>query len=137
MADETDSHLDALYEEYQRQRANLADLHRRMSEVSGTAVSPRREVSVTVTNQGAITELKFPTNAYKKLAPTELAELLTSTIAKAQEQVRGQSADIIAPLLPEGIDAGAIMAGSADIGKMLPEDPQPHSLVRDQLSRWR
>jgi hypothetical protein len=121
--------------EYERRRAGLADLQRQLAGLTATVVSKRREVSVTVGNQGVITELKFPTSAYRRLAPNELAALLTRTISEARENMLDQMAGIMAPMLPPELNAKDLLTGALSAEEIVPDEPGMPPLVREKLDR--
>jgi hypothetical protein len=127
--------IEDFFEEYRQQRSGLGDLKRRMLAVSATVLSPRREVSVTVGHSGVVTGLAFPTNAYKQLTPKELADLLLNTIREAKDQAAVAAADIIAPLLPAGLNARELMRGNLSLDEMVPAEPRLHPIVEEQLRR--
>lgn len=108
---------------YTRIRAQTQDVRRRMGEISCTATSPRRVVSVTVGRGGQVTALTFPTNAYRRLSPIELSKIIMATIGDARELALGEAAAIMAPMLPPGFDAAAMVRGDADFERLLPADP--------------
>lgn len=114
--------VEMLREEYESQIANLSEMQRRMSEISATAVSPRRELSVTVSHQGVITELKFLTSAYRGLAKNELAELVTRTIAEARDKVTDQTAQLLAPLMPPGLNARDLLTRTTSAEVRVPDE---------------
>ncbi|MER7011914.1 YbaB/EbfC family nucleoid-associated protein [Saccharopolyspora sp. NPDC000359] len=119
MVSEVDQrNVEMLQEEFERQRANVGEMQRRLGGISATAVSPRREVSVSVGNQGELTEIKFPSSAHRRLPAKELAELITRTYREAREKVMNQVVDAMSPALP-GIDAKALLSGK------LPADALP------------
>ncbi|MCX2731757.1 YbaB/EbfC family nucleoid-associated protein [Saccharopolyspora sp. NFXS83] len=113
--------VEMLQEEFERQRSQVGEMQQRLRELSATVVSPRREVSVTVGSQGVLQDLHFPTSTYRKLPKNELAELITDTIAAAREKALDQTAAVIAPSLPEGLDPKAMLKGDIDVASM----PQP------------
>lgn len=100
---------------YQRQRENLTAAKERIDEATGTATSARREVTATVGRTGEVTELTFPTSAYKRMAPAELAGVIVRTIAQARQQAIDASAEELAPMLPPGFSARDLMAGKVDV----------------------
>lgn len=100
---------------YQRQRENLTAAKERIDEATGTATSARREVTATVGRTGEVTELTFPTSAYKRMAPAELAGVIVRTIAQARQQAIDASAEQLAPMLPPGFSARDLMAGKVDV----------------------
>jgi DNA-binding protein YbaB len=109
---------------YHKRLDDLAESSRKLAEVSATVVAARQVVSVTIGGQGEITDVKFPTGAYKNMTPAELAEVILKTAKDAREQALSKSAKVLAPMLPDGFSADAIVAGTADLKSMLPAEPR-------------
>ncbi|WP_033346214.1 YbaB/EbfC family nucleoid-associated protein [Catenuloplanes japonicus] len=127
-------HIETLFAEYERHRESASDLQRRLNEVSATATSPRREVTVTAGPQGALTGIAFPTGATRRLPPAELAALIMKTYADAREQVMDASAALLAPMLPPGIDAAAMVRGESSTDALMPPGAPPMvNSVREAL----
>lgn len=118
-----DDELEGILAEFQSKRNELFGLQERMSEVSASQVAPRNVVSVTVGQQCDILEVKFPGRAYKSMTPGELGKVVTETIRKAQEQVREQVAELIAPMLPGGIPVKDLLAGRVSADSVLADNP--------------
>ncbi|RKT86453.1 YbaB/EbfC DNA-binding family protein [Saccharopolyspora antimicrobica] len=127
--------VEMLREAYEHQVTELAERQRRLSEVSATAVSPRRELSVTVGPQGVITELKFLTSAYRRLAKNELSELVTRTIADARAKLTEELAEVMAPMMPPGMDVKAVLNGTVSAEQMAPDESKLPTLLRERLNR--
>ena len=125
--------LDEAMAHYRDQRASALDYQRRLGEVAATATSPRRVVSVTVGGQGQVTDLSFPTGAYKRMAPAELSAAILATIDEARESALDQAAELLAPMLPPGLDARQVMRGTADIGAVLPAEAPVIGLPEEEL----
>ncbi|HEX3783013.1 MAG TPA: YbaB/EbfC family nucleoid-associated protein [Pseudonocardiaceae bacterium] len=121
-----------LMAKYAQVREQTRELQRRMAEISCTATSPRRVVSVTVGRQGEVTAMKFPTSAYKRMTPIELAAVIMETLGEAREQALNESAQLMAPMLPAGLDAQAMVRGTVDFDKMLPADPRSRTSLLSQ-----
>lgn len=115
--------LEEALTQYQRRRAELAEFQRNAAEVSATVTAPRKVVSVTIGNAGVVKEIKFPTAAYKNLSGPELAKVLVQTIEDARSQALDKVADLLAPMLPPGLDSRQVVRGTADLEKVMPEDP--------------
>ena len=131
-----DHRLESIFEEYQRQRGALSDLHRRVQEISVTVASPRREVEVTVNHGGSLTDISFVGTGYRRLAPRELSDLILKTLADAKEKAAAESAEIIAPLMPAGVNARDLVAGRLGIEPLAPSDgPRLPQIIREQLQR--
>ncbi|WP_433261109.1 YbaB/EbfC family nucleoid-associated protein [Actinosynnema sp. CS-041913] len=110
--------------QYHEQRAGLADLQRALGEVSCSATAPRKVVTVSVGSQGEVTSLKFPTEAYKRMVPAELAEVILTTINDARSQALDETAKLLGAIMPPQFDARAIVEGKADLQAMMPAEPR-------------
>ncbi|MEC3975214.1 YbaB/EbfC family nucleoid-associated protein [Amycolatopsis sp. H20-H5] len=109
--------------QYREQQAGLVEFQRALGNISCSATAPRQVVTVSVGCQGEVTSLRFPTDAYKRMVPAELSEVILATINEARAQAMDEYAELLSPLLPEGINAKDIVTGKADLGAMLPADP--------------
>ena len=127
--------IEGLFQEYERQRNSLAEMQARMSALSATATSPRREVSVTVGQNGVLTDIQFPSGAHKRLTTADLTRLILDTYADAKEQVMNQAAEVLAPVLPDGLDAHKPVRGQAGADAFLPKEPRMVTSVRELLTR--
>ena len=130
-----DDRIEQLFEDYQRQRDSLAQTQRRMSEISASASSPRREVTVTVGQNGVMTDIQFAGSGYRRMAPADLTAAILATYADAKEEALRQAADILAPLLPPGLDASALVRGQAGPDAFLPAEPRIATSVRELLTK--
>jgi DNA-binding protein YbaB len=115
--------LDEALAQYQRRRTELAEFQRNAAEVSATVTAPRKVVSVTIGNAGVVKEIKFPTSAFKNLSGPELAKVLERTIEDARALALDKVADLLAPMLPAGLDPRQVVRGTADLATVMPEDP--------------
>lgn len=122
---------------YQRQRAEASETRRRINEVTGTGSAPRQAVKVTVTAQGELTAVEFPTGAYHRMAPKELAEALMSAFAEARADAMTKVAELIDLRLPPGVRIGDLVEGRVDPGTLLPETPGMPDSVSDYLANGR
>jgi len=108
---------------YRQRRQELADFQRGMAAIAVTVTAPRRVVTVTMGNAGEIREIKFPTAAYRSMTPAELATVVTRTIEDARSEALDRAAELLAAMLPPGVDARQLVRGKGDLTQMLPEDP--------------
>jgi DNA-binding protein YbaB len=127
-----DQQIEQTLAKYREQRAGLGELQRRLSAISYSATSPRQVVSVTVGHQGEVTELKFPSGAYKRMAPAELAAVILSTIGEARSKALDEAASLLSPILPPGVVAKDLVAGKADLQAMMPLEPRTADSVMDR-----
>jgi YbaB/EbfC DNA-binding family len=125
-----DSILNETMAELERQRNHLTQLHHSLSEVNGSALSKRRQVSVTVDARGDITELKFHGLAYRKLSPAELADIIVDTIRQAQQTARTTVLESLGDSLPADAEVADIVSGHYDWSAALEEAlTLPQSLI--------
>ncbi|WP_320773016.1 YbaB/EbfC family nucleoid-associated protein [Streptomyces sp. CRN 30] len=132
-----DEQIEQLQETYRAQLAQVADLQRRMREVTGTATAKAQAMKVTVGPQGELLSVEFPTNAYRRMAPKELADLLVSTVQEARSKATGELAKVLNPHLPDEVEAERLLDGTADVGKLLPADPAMPDAVRAYVEQGR
>ncbi|SEL30945.1 YbaB/EbfC family nucleoid-associated protein [Streptacidiphilus jiangxiensis] len=122
---------------YQKQRAESADTRRRINEVTGTGSAPRQAVKVTVTAHGELTAVEFPTGAYHRMAPKELADALMAAFAEARADALTKVAELTDLRLPPGVRVADLMEGKVDPGALLPESPGMPDSVSDYLANGR
>jgi hypothetical protein len=134
---EFNERIERLFEQYKQQRDGLGALQRKMQAIAVTTVSPRREVSVTVGHGGVVSDVSFPTAAYRRLAPNELTALIMETMNAAKEQAQDQAAAIIAPILPAGLNAKDLVGGRVSPDTLMPPEPRMANSVREQLGLGR
>jgi len=83
-----DSAINEMVADLRRQFENLARLQEGAQQISGSATSPRHQLTATVDSRGALTGIKFHGNAYRTMAPEELATLIVDTVRAAQRDAR-------------------------------------------------
>jgi DNA-binding protein YbaB len=130
---EFNERIESLFEQYKKQREGFGALQQKMQAITVTTTSPRREVSVTVGHGGVVSDVSFPTGAYRRLAPAELTALIMQTMNAAKEQAQEQAAAIIAPMLPQGMNAKDLLNGRASADMLMPPQPRMANSVREQL----
>lgn len=132
-----DQGIEDLLALYRRQREQAAETRRRINEVSGTATAPRQSVKVTVSANGEVTAVEFPTGAYRRMAPKELSEAVLTALAQAREKALEQVAELTSLGLPPGVGVGDLLRGEADPTALLPADPTMPDSVRDYIDNGR
>ena len=132
-----DSEVEDLMRAFRERRAQAGERQRQIAELRATATTPRQTVKVTVDVHGAITALEFPTGAYKRMTPTELAEAITSTVAEAKAKALESLNTVVLPELPAGLNYVDLIQGKADFATALPAEPTMPDLVRDYVETGR
>lgn len=118
-----DEEINTLIARYQRQREEALEAQHKMQEISVTVTAPKRAVTVTVGPQGELTGLRFPTMAYRAMAPNELAALVMTTVEKARAKVLTEITELMSGVLPERLGAANLQAGRLTAEDFLPEQP--------------
>lgn len=122
---------------YRELRQDAVNIQRQMREITGTAVSRRQTVKVTVNVHGEISALEFPTGGYKRMTPTELAEAITATAQEAKAKALEDLNALMEPKLNTGLSFKELVQGKADLVAGLPEEPAMPDDVADYLRRGR
>jgi DNA-binding protein YbaB len=129
-----DRQIEELLAEYRTQRENALELRRRINETTGTATAPKQAVKVTVSAEGEVTAIEFPTGAFRRMAPKELADVLISTIQQARAKAMAATAELMNPHLPAGVTTADLLEGKADPTTLLSEEPAMPDPVRDYVN---
>ncbi|MFE4630171.1 YbaB/EbfC family nucleoid-associated protein [Streptomyces mirabilis] len=128
-----DQQIEDLLEQYRRQRDEAAETRRRINETTATVTAPRQTVKITVGAQGEVTAIEFPTGAYRRMAPKELADVLLATLRQARAEALEGVAGVLAEQLPPGVTVPDLLQGRVDPAAVLPEDPAMPDSVRDYV----
>jgi DNA-binding protein YbaB len=129
-----DDQLAEMLADYQRERDSVMDLQQKLTSVSCSAAAPRNTVKVTVGAQGEISELDFPTKAYRKMTPKELADAILGAVRDARHKAKAEVTELMAAQLP-GANIRAWMEGTPDMQGVLPEEPEMSDGMREYLNR--
>jgi DNA-binding protein YbaB len=119
---------------YEAQRAKTMELRRKITETTGSATAPRKSIKVTVSARGDVTAIEFPTEAYKRMPPKELSEVLLATIGKAKSAALKSVKDTMAAELPKGLNYIEMLKGNADAAVTAPTEADMPDFVRQQLA---
>jgi DNA-binding protein YbaB len=122
---------------YRELRLEAMNTKRQMEAISTTAVSKRQTVKITVNVHGEITALEFPTGAYKRMTPTELADVIKTTAQEAKVLALEELNALMEPKTTSGMSFKDLVQGKADLTAGLPEEPQMPDDVADYLRRGR
>ncbi|MFJ9564792.1 YbaB/EbfC family nucleoid-associated protein [Streptomyces fuscichromogenes] len=128
-----DQQIEDLLDQYRRQRDEAAATRRRINETTATVTAPRQTVKITVGAQGDVTAIEFPTGAYRRMAPKELADVLLTTLRQARAEALESVSGVLAERLPPGVTVPDLLQGRVDPAAVLPEDPAMPDSVRDYV----
>ncbi|MFC5219721.1 YbaB/EbfC family nucleoid-associated protein [Streptomyces coerulescens] len=128
-----DQQIEDLLKLYRTQREEAAETRRRINETTATATAPRQAVKVTVSAQGEVTAVEFPTAAYRRMAAKEFADVLLTTIQQARAQAFEEAGAVVSAQLPPGVAVADLLQGRLDPDAILPVDPEMPDHVRDYL----
>ncbi|MGW3121593.1 YbaB/EbfC family nucleoid-associated protein [Streptomyces sp. NPDC001107] len=128
-----DQQIEDLLAQYRRQREEAAEIRRRINGTTSTVTAPRQTVKITVGAQGDVTAIEFPTGAYRRMPPKELADVLLATLRQARAEALEATAAVLAGQLPPGVTVPDLLQGRVDPAAVLPEDPAMPDSVRDYV----
>ena len=127
------ANVEELLAGYREKIAKQGELRRRLAEISGTATASRNVVKVTVNGQGQVRSIDFPTGAYKRTPPKDLAKSIMETIEQAREQATEAVRELMTPELPAGLNFIEMLQGKADAPAILPKLPPIPEQVREYI----
>jgi DNA-binding protein YbaB len=102
----------------------LVAVQRGMAAIRVTATSHDELVTVTVGPRGTLIDLVIDELAYRRLRPSELAELIVRTTDVAVAGATKRLHEQLAPVLPADADPEAVLSGRADVSES-ELDPAP------------
>lgn len=109
------------------------DMQRQVTAVSATETSRDGVVSVTVDSAGAVTDLRI-TDQVRGMAGADVAQLVLTTMRRAQSRITGQVADIMQATV--GDDTQTVDAVVSNFRNRFPEPeperPRGHDVVQDR-----
>lgn len=133
MSSAYDQQIEDLLAQYRRQREEAIETRQRINEVTGTATAPRQTVKATVSAQGEVVAIEFPTGAFHRMTPKELSETLLTTLRQARSNALEAVAEVAGLGLPSGVKLAELLEGKADTTALLPEEPDMPDAVRAHL----
>jgi len=95
--------------------AALGKLH----EATATATSKDRMLKATVDGQGRLTELAFNGTRWREMAPKELGAKIVELVADAQKQAAVTTGELMAGLVPAGVDLEQLRSVDPDLETMI------------------
>jgi DNA-binding protein YbaB len=128
--------VDQLMADYRRSREQLVAAHRGMAAIRETASSADDLVTVTVGPRGTLVDLVIDELAYRRLRPSELAELIVRTTDVAVAGATKRMHEQLASVLPAGTDPDAVLTGRADVAEAeIEPEPDPAAARPGRKSR--
>jgi len=111
--------IEQAYAAFEKQKAAISGLEQAMASAETTVTAKNRAVTVTVDGRGDVVEIKFPTNAYRTMAPAELGNLLVETAKTAREQARETATGMFEALLPARMPLLGVLNGKRGFDEMM------------------
>ncbi len=122
--------INALYE---KSTKSVAKMQEGLNSITGKARSKSRMISVAVDSHGKVTELKFHTQAWRKMAPGELSKVILDTIEDARQAAQRELWPLLSEFLPAGIDPSDMRAGGVNWAEKLGRPPALPDIVTEML----
>ncbi|WP_433696799.1 YbaB/EbfC family nucleoid-associated protein [Nocardiopsis sp. CA-288880] len=99
----------------QRTLREVEDASANLEQATEEAVSKNRLVAATVNASGELVDLKFNSQSYRNMAPTELASAVKDVINRARGQMADRVETLYQPFAPEGVAVDDVMKGTLNI----------------------
>jgi len=119
--------IEQAYAQFEEQKKMLGQLEGRVAAVRRTAGPKSRAVSVTVDGSGEIVDIKFPTKAYRTMAPAEFARVLIEAVRDARTQAKEAATAEFQALLPAGMPLLDALTRPVDIDELFQAAGAPPS----------
>ncbi|WP_028680611.1 YbaB/EbfC family nucleoid-associated protein [Salinispora tropica] len=116
-----DAELSQLRARYRAQRTALGEMQRALAELSATVIGVQRCVQVTVDAYGQLVELGFPTDAYRQMAPQELATAVFAAVTQAQAEARKAASQTLSSYQSNN-SLLELSSSEEDWSRLIPED---------------
>ena len=107
--------VERLLADYRRSREQLASVHRALRSITESVTSDDGLVTATVDSAGTLCGLVITDEAYRRLRPAELGDLVVRVTRRAAAGAGEQAKQALAPVLPADVYPGAALSGSADL----------------------
>ncbi|MGP3925588.1 YbaB/EbfC family nucleoid-associated protein [Streptomyces sp. 8N616] len=114
--------FEEIFAEYRRSREQFQEMQAKLRKVKASATSPNGMVTVTVGQQGEITDLAFNNRRYRDMHPKELGAAVLNTVGEARKAVTAQLQEILEPNAPAGMSLNDVFSGEVGLDAMLPAD---------------
>ncbi|MGW0436562.1 YbaB/EbfC family nucleoid-associated protein [Micromonospora sp. NPDC003197] len=110
--------IDQAYAEFEEKKSAIGDIERQMASAQTTVTAKNRALTVHVDGRGDLVEVKFPTNAYRTMAPAELGNLLVETVKAAREEAREKATSLFESILSPGLPLAGLIKGTTNADQM-------------------
>lgn len=105
--------------ELRDRQGEIAEALGKMHEATATATSKDRMLKATVDGQGRLTELAFTGTRWRGMAPKELGAKIVELVADAQRQAAVATGELMAGLVPAGVDLEQLRSVGPDLAAMI------------------
>jgi DNA-binding protein YbaB len=105
--------------ELRDKQGEIAEALGKMQEATATATSKDRMLKATVDGQGRLTELTFNGTRWREMAPKELGAKIVELVADAQGQAAATTGELMAGLVPAGVDLEQLRSVGPDLEAMI------------------
>src|ERR671924_397776 len=106
--------IDQALADFERSREAITAIQDELADSTTTVTAKNRAVQITVDGHGEVTEITFPTKAYRRMAPAELGSLLVETLSEAREEAVERATNLVRTSLPNSAPLFETLGGSTD-----------------------
>jgi DNA-binding protein YbaB len=120
-------------------RARMEEVRAELRQATASVMSKDRMVTAKVGPQGQVVSLTFHTTAYRKMAPAQLADVLTEVLNEARARVGEQVTEAMRSVSGIGEVLKLSMTGGTELDGLLaplrslrPDEKEPDKTVKKQ-----
>lgn len=103
----------------QEQQTRMAEVTRELAAATASVTSKDRMVTAKVGAQGQVLSLTFHTTAYRSMAPTQLAAVLTDVLNEARADIGDRVAESMSSFRGIGESLRTSMTGGTELEELL------------------
>jgi DNA-binding protein YbaB len=107
----------------------LTALQQQLQESTYSATDRNRALTVEVNSTGELTDVRFISNAYRKMAPAELGRLLVDTTRDARAKALASMLTGLTGLMPAGLPIEQILTGDTPLDEIVAAKDLRHALL--------
>ncbi|MEV6860977.1 YbaB/EbfC family nucleoid-associated protein [Streptosporangium subroseum] len=113
--------MEELAGDYNRQAAQLRETYGKLNELTATARSDDRMVSVTVGPRGQVQDIELDPRVYRKRSSSELSQSIMEQIGVATSEVSSRMQELMAPFVPDGLPYEELFGEGASFESFMPQ----------------
>ncbi|MCF6468990.1 YbaB/EbfC family nucleoid-associated protein [Nonomuraea sp. MG754425] len=121
MSEEFRTAIEDMAKEYNQQAVRLRAAYGKLVELTATAESADRMITVTVGPRGQVQRIDLDPRVYRRLSPSQLSRAILEQIGAATSDVAEQTEQLMRPFVPKGLPFDQLYGDGASFESFLPQ----------------